>query len=107
MYTQCADSCVWLGNPCALQLVVDGYVHMLRDFQVRNAGIAEMFTRQEAFLVKKSESDYDADGYHYDSDESLPSVAEEEYWYNFEETDRSLERLQRFQVDSPRMKTST
>lgn len=107
VFNKFADSCAWLGGPCALQLVVDGYVNMLRDCQVGNAGTAQMFSRRQAFLVKKLDSDSDGDGYHYDSDDSLPSVAEEENWYNFEETDWSMERLQRLKVDCLHVKTCT
>lgn len=29
VFNKFADSCAWLGNPCALQLCVDPYVNML------------------------------------------------------------------------------
>ena len=57
-----------------------------------------MFTRYEAFAAKPSESNFDPDGYEYDSDDSLPPIAEKDVWYSFENTERSMARLKKLEV---------
>ncbi len=85
-FNQYAQACAWLGGPCGLAYYVDGYVNMLRDFQVGNAGIAQVIARHEDKCNRPQEEDTEfCDDCVYDSDDSMPTIAEREDWYPFDQ----------------------
>lgn len=52
-FTRYTASCPWVGAPCALPQMGDGYCHLLRDVQGDNAGVAQVLASSKARLHKQ------------------------------------------------------